>query len=201
MMRIRRFIELQAPNPLYTSLRTAGIPAILYPGEIKDGRETTPSGMRGCSISISCRMAVRQRLDNRQARKRLHIITFPCQETNGWRVNCDRCKAGKRGRRSRNGEIRQNGKRECQESVASREARYASLREEGKRRSCDNSQASNSDWSVRSPRKGCQGSPQQAELRRLFTRQISRGVDPFWWKFIFDCAVNTSSGLHSPLFC
>jgi hypothetical protein len=35
----------------------------------------------------------------------------------------------------------------------------------------------------------------------LFTRQISRGVDPFWWKFIFDCAVNTSSGLHSPLFC
>src|SRR5580700_2837952 len=80
MMRIRRFIELQAPNPLYTSPRTAGIPAILYPGEIKDGRETTPSGMRGCSISMQD--GGPPKVDNRQARKRLHIITFPSQETN-----------------------------------------------------------------------------------------------------------------------
>jgi hypothetical protein len=155
------------------------------------------SGMRGCSISISCGMAVPLRLDNRPARKLLHIITFPSQETNGWPVNCDRCKAGKGGRRRRHGEIRQSGKRECQEGVASREARYAPLREEGKRRSGDKSQASNSDWFVRSPQKGRQGTPQKAELKRLFTRQISRVVDPFGGKFIFDYAVNT----HSPPFC
>jgi hypothetical protein len=74
-----------------------------------------------------------------------------------------------------------------------------SLREKGKRWRCGKSQARNSDWSVRSPQKGHQGSPQKAKLRRLFTRRISTGVDPFCGKFILDCAVNPGSGLRSPL--
>src|SRR5580700_8788567 len=42
-MRIRRSIERPAPNPLYISLRTAGIPGTPYPGEIKDGGEMRQS--------------------------------------------------------------------------------------------------------------------------------------------------------------
>src|ERR1700732_3661993 len=47
-MRIRRFMEVQAPHPLYSSHRTGGIPAILYPGENKDAREVAASCRRGC---------------------------------------------------------------------------------------------------------------------------------------------------------
>src|ERR1700722_3029635 len=105
MMRIRRFIEVQAPVlciALFAPLEYLQSPTLVKTRMHAKGR-----------------FRIRA---NARVRRLLQLVTFPRQEISLWTVNCDSCKAGKRGRR-RDGEIRQSSKRECQEGTASREAR------------------------------------------------------------------------------